>query len=107
MISYFTANKPHFGTQMGNDIMPLFHKHLEGFGKRTPRIDVLLHTHGGHTLTPNRLTYLIREYTEDFAVLVPFRAHSAGTTLALGGERNRNGAARRTRSDRPQRFQRL
>ena len=69
---------------MGNDIMPLFHKHLEGFGKSKPRIDVLLHTHGGHTLTPNRLTYLVREYTNHFAVLVPFRAHSAGTTLALG-----------------------
>ncbi|MBU0734226.1 MAG: hypothetical protein KKG10_08760, partial [Proteobacteria bacterium] len=29
---------------------------------------------------------MLREFCEKLAVLVPFRAHSAGTTLALGAD---------------------
>lgn len=31
-----------------------------------------------------RIAKLIREYCEEFNILIPFRAHSAGTLLALG-----------------------
>ena len=47
---------------------------------------MFLYTRGGHTLTPNRIVHLLREFCERLAVLVPFRVHSAGTTLALGAD---------------------
>ena len=47
---------------------------------------MFLYTRGGHTLTPNRIVHLLREFCEKLAVLVPFRAHSAGTTLVLGAD---------------------
>lgn len=83
VIAYVTADRQILPTQIASDVIPLFYDHLEKIGP-TERIDLFLYTRGGHTLTPNRLVHLIREYCRSFSVLVPFRAHSAGTTLALG-----------------------
>jgi len=86
VITYFMADhKSPFGTGMAGDAVPLFYEHLNLIGK-IERIDILLYTRGGHTLTPNRLVHLIREYCSHLGVLVPFRAHSAGTSLALGAD---------------------
>jgi len=49
-------------------------------------VDLFLYTRGGDVLTPWRLVHLIREYTNHFSVLVPFRAYSAGTLICLGGD---------------------
>jgi hypothetical protein len=68
---------------MGDDVLPIFYQHLKKIGK-AERIDVFLHTPGGHTLTPNNLVHLLREYTSHLSVLIPYLAMSAGTTLALG-----------------------
>lgn len=51
-----------------------------------PTLDLLLFTRGGDTEIPWRLTSLIREYCDRFAVLVPYRAASAGTLLAMGAD---------------------
>jgi len=83
VLAYVTADRQILPTQIASDVIPLFYEHLEKIGT-TDRIDLFLYTRGGNTLTPNRLVHLIREYCKSFNVLVPFRAHSAGTTLALG-----------------------
>lgn len=49
-----------------------------------PRLDLFLMTRGGDTEVPWRIVSLIREFCENFGVLVPYRAHSAGTLVALG-----------------------
>ncbi len=82
IIVYVTADRSDLGAQMAEDVVPLFHEHLQSIG-RQKRIDLFLYTRGGHTLAPTRLAFLIREYCEEFGVLVPHCAHSAGTTLAL------------------------
>jgi len=63
-------------------IVPLY-DHLQAIGKQES-IDVVLFTRGGDTEAPWRFTSLIREYCKKFSVLIPHRAHSAGTLLALG-----------------------
>jgi len=83
VICYLTADRTNFGTQMSSDTIPLFYDHLCSI-KRAKNIDIFLYTRGGYTLTPNRLVYIFREFCEKLSVLIPFRAHSAGTTLALG-----------------------
>jgi hypothetical protein len=54
--------------------------------KNQPKIDLFLYTRGGDVLTPWRLVNLIREYTEHFSVIVPFRSYSAGTLICLGSD---------------------
>ena len=85
IISYFTAERHDFGTQMGSDTIPLFFEHLWST-KKVKKIDLFLYTRGGHTLTPNRIVHLLREFCEELSVLIPFRAHSSGTILALGAD---------------------
>jgi hypothetical protein len=60
--------------------------HLRAFnaGKKLPRIDLFLHSNGGDGIVPWRLVTLVREYTDEFCVLVPYRAFSAATLTALG-----------------------
>lgn len=52
----------------------------------TPRLDLLLYTRGGATESVWPLVSVLRQYCDHFAVLVPFRAHSAGTMICLGAD---------------------
>lgn len=83
VIAYITGDRENVGTRVAPDIIRIFHQHLEALGTK-PRIDLFLYTRGGDVLTPWRLVNLIREYTDYFSVLVPFRAYSAGTLICLG-----------------------
>ena len=47
-------------------------------------LDIFLYTRGGDPNSVLPLVSLIREFDRDFEVLVPFRAHSAGTLFCLG-----------------------
>lgn len=58
---------------------------LETLGKQKS-IDLVLYTRGGDTEAPWRIVSLIREYCDRFSVLVPHRAHSAGTLIAMGAD---------------------
>jgi hypothetical protein len=83
VIAYITADRPALGAQIHNDVVPFFYDHLRSIGT-SQRVDVFLYTRGGSLLAPNRLIHLLREHCQHVGVLVPFRAHSAGTILALG-----------------------
>lgn len=63
-------------------VMPLYDQ-LSKIGK-VERLDLFLQTGGGDTEMPWRIVSLIREYCSHFGVLVPHRAASSGTLLALG-----------------------
>lgn len=49
-------------------------------------IDIFLYTRGGDTNSVWPIVSLLREYDKDFQVLIPFRAHSAGTLLSLASK---------------------
>lgn len=85
VLSYITGDRENVSTRIAPDVVQVIYRHLEMIG-RIPRVDLFLYTRGGDVLTPWRLVNLIREYTEHFSVLVPFRAYSAGTLLCLGAE---------------------
>lgn len=63
-------------------ISPLYDQ-LSSIGKQ-PALDLVLFTRGGDTEAPWRIVTLIREFCDRFSVLVPYRAYSAGTVLAMG-----------------------
>lgn len=83
VIAYVTGDRENVSTRVAPDIIRVFYHHLEELGPQ-PKIDLYLYTRGGDVLTPWRLVNLLREYTEDLAVLIPFRAYSAGTLIVLG-----------------------
>jgi hypothetical protein len=85
LIAYFTGDRENVSTRVAPDVLRVFYRHLEAIGP-TSRLDLFLYTRGGDVLTPWRLVNLLREYANRLAVLVPFRAYSAGTLLCLGAD---------------------
>lgn len=87
VIAYVLADRPHGlpAAQIGGDVIRPFYEHLEAVG-RVEGLDLFLYTRGGQIVPPLRLVHLLREYCDHLAVLVPFRAHSAGTLIALGAD---------------------
>jgi len=83
VICYITGDRENVNTRIAPDVIRVFYRHLEAIGP-SERIDLFLYTRGGDVLTPWRLVNLIREYTQKFSLLVPFRAYSAGTLIGLG-----------------------
>ncbi|MDR3543650.1 MAG: peptidase [Desulfosporosinus sp.] len=65
-------------------IVPLY-KQLKEIG-HTKRIDLFLHSYGGAVDTPYKVVTLIREFCDQFAVIVPFAAKSAASMLVLGAD---------------------
>lgn len=85
VISYATGDRPPFATKIAGDIVPLIGNLLDGIGK-VKKISLLLYTSGGDMLAPIRIVKLIRNHCEKFEVLVPYKAHSAGTLICLGAD---------------------
>jgi len=81
----FPPNCPGFSAQMASEPHLLFVDHLRAIG-RIPQLDLFLYTRGGATDSVWPLVSLFREYADRFTVLVPFRAHSAGTLICLGAD---------------------
>lgn len=50
-------------------------------------VDIFLYTRGGDTNAVWPLVSLLREFDVDFEVLIPFRAHSAGTLFSLAAKK--------------------
>jgi len=85
VITYMTGDRPNFSTKIGDDVIPILFRHLELIGKRD-NIDLFLYTRGGDMVVPIRIVKLIRNYCKKFGVIVAYRAHSAGTLIALGAD---------------------
>lgn len=83
MICYIGGDRHNVSTRIAPDIIPVFYKHLEKIGQQA-KIDLFLFTKGGDVHTALRLVQLFYEYTDNFSVIVPFKAYSAGTLICLG-----------------------
>jgi hypothetical protein len=86
VISYITSTRQELEVQMAMDAVRLIYEHLRLIDKpkEEAKIDLFLHSNGGDGTVPWRLVTLIREFTDKFSVLVPYRAFSAATLTALG-----------------------
>lgn len=83
VLCYISGDRQNVSTRIAPDIIPVFHEYLEEIGKKD-KIDLFLYTKGGDVLTALRLVHLLYEYTDNFSVLIPFKAYSAGTLISLG-----------------------
>jgi hypothetical protein len=89
VITYITSTRANLEVMMAVDIIPRLYAHLEALRARgkSNRVCLYIHSNGGDGVVPWRMVSLIREYAEYFTVLVPHRAFSAATLLALGADR--------------------
>jgi len=70
---------------MRGDLTEHVYEQLRLIG-RVPRLDLFLHSSGGQTEVPWRLITLIRDFADQFSVLIPGIALSAATHLAMGAD---------------------
>lgn len=72
-------------TPLDDSILVPLYKHLKEIGP-TQKIDLVMHSYGGAVDTPYKLVMLIREFCQEFAVIVPFVAKSAASMVVLGAD---------------------
>jgi hypothetical protein len=87
-IAYVTSTRFGYEIQIADDAFRIMYDHLEA-GRELARngVDLFICSNGGSGTVPWRIVSLIRQYCEDFAVLVPSHAFSAATLIALGANK--------------------
>jgi hypothetical protein len=86
LIAFITGDRPGMETQISAEAYDKFVDQLDRIGV-VPKISLYLYTRGGDTLAAWSLVNLIRQFCDDFEVIVPSKAHSAGTLICLGANR--------------------
>ena len=86
VISYITGDRPNFETRIAPDVIDLFISHLDKIGP-VNRIILYLYTRGGDISAAWNIVNLLRMYCDDLVVVVPHKAHSAGTIISLGANK--------------------
>lgn len=88
VIAYVTSTRQGQESQMAMDVIQPLYEHLVTVSgnKKIPKIDLFIHSNGGDGTVPWRLVTLIREFCDEFNLLVPNRAFSAATLTALGAD---------------------
>ncbi len=87
-ILYVTGDRPGLSTQIHPEVLDLFADHLDTITNRrsVDKLSLFLYTRGGHTIAAWSLVNLLRQFARNFEVIVPYKAHSAGTIICLGAD---------------------
>ncbi len=83
IITYVTSDRKGFETQIVQDVIDLFINHLDKIGV-VPKISLYLYTRGGDTAAAWNIINLLRQYCDELQVIIPHKAHSAGTLISIG-----------------------
>jgi hypothetical protein len=87
LITYVTGDRQGATGQIGRDAVRSMYNHVRALGfDGAPKIDLFLYSQGGVVDVPWRLVTMLREYCQELSVLVPYKAHSAATLIALGAD---------------------
>jgi hypothetical protein len=90
LLVYFTGDRMPFPSQIAEDaVLPLY-EHLLALKEampKTTKFDFFLYTRGGDVSAPWRIVTMFREFCDEFSILIPYKAHSAGTMITLGADR--------------------
>mgnify|MGYP002624152997 CR=1 FL=1 len=80
---YITSDRPNMGAQIASDVIDFFIQHLDRIGP-CDKISLFLYTRGGETAAAWNIINLLRMYCDNLQVIIPHKAHSAGTIISLG-----------------------
>jgi hypothetical protein len=85
VLVYVTGDRQPVPAQLGNDAVRFIYEHLRALD-RVDRLDVFIYSQGGALDVPWRLAMAFRRTAKEWNMLVPLRANSAATLLALGAD---------------------
>lgn len=83
ILTYVTSDRQGYETQIAQDVIDLFIGQLDKIGV-VPKISLYLYTRGGDTAAAWNIVNLLRIYCDELQVIIPHKAHSAGTLISLG-----------------------
>ena len=87
VFTYLTSLRGGVPAQIAEDQVRVFFDHLLLLPARpVEKLDLFLVSNGGNGVVPWRLVSLFREFATSFNVLIPYRAYSAATLIALGAD---------------------
>lgn len=72
-------------TKIAMDVLPFCQEHLSNMG-RQKKISLYLYSTGGITMAGYAIANLLREFSESYDVIVPFKALSCATLIVLGAD---------------------
>ncbi len=88
IISYIVSTRQGVNYQIADDAVRIIYDHLLSAGvDSNTKIDLFLHSFGGVGVVPWKLVNLIREFSKKFEVIIPYKAYSAATLIALGANK--------------------
>jgi hypothetical protein len=82
---YVTGDRTGQETIIHRDVFDHFVEHLDAIGV-TKRISLILYTQGGDGMAAWSLFNLLRMFCDELEIIVPVKAHSAGTMMAIGAD---------------------
>ena len=85
ILTYVTGDRQPFGARIGEDAVRPFFDVLSSIGS-VDKLDLFIYSRGGAIEVPWRIASALRQYAQNWNVLIPFRANSAATLLALGAD---------------------
>lgn len=83
LIVFVTGDKVGMETQISSEMPEYFVNHLDKFNL-PKKISLFLYTRGGDTMAAWSLINLIKQFCDEYEVIVPSKARSAGTLICLG-----------------------
>lgn len=85
VIVYVTGDRAPWGAQIGNDALRPLYDHIRNLDS-PESLDVFIYSRGGDIDVPWRIASGLRAAAPTWNVLIPWRANSAATLLALGAD---------------------
>ena len=86
VLVYFTSDRRNMEAQIAPDVIDYFIQQLDKIGV-SDSISLVLYTRGGNTAAAWNIVNLLRMYCDTLQVIVPYKAHSAGTIISLGANK--------------------
>src|SRR5574337_1001322 len=83
VLCYVTGDRQNQAIQIAQDAVDYLVHHLDTIGV-TKKISVVIYSRGGDLLAGWNIVNLIRQFCDELTVIVPMKAHSTATLIALG-----------------------
>lgn len=82
VLVYITSDRAGFEANIAQDVIDLFINQLDSIGIQQ-KISLYLYTRGGDTAAAWNIVNLLRQYCDELEVVIPHKAHSAGTLISI------------------------
>lgn len=87
VVVFFYGDRPLAPTQIADDAIRPMYDHLRSFDRKPEKLDLYLYSLGGVMETPWKIVTMLREFCKELSVIVPYKAYSAATMIALGADK--------------------